>query len=70
MAQHQGHQTSVSSLLSPDQLVSPRRPHADISLQPEALLAAVSPAPNEPVLSATPPRTREVPHLHIQKNNK
>jgi hypothetical protein len=26
----------------------------------------VSPAPDEPTLSATPPRAREVPHLHMQ----
>jgi hypothetical protein len=34
MAQHQGHQTDVSSLLSHHQLVSPQRPHADVSLLP------------------------------------
>jgi hypothetical protein len=65
MAQHQGHQTDVSSLPSLAQLVAPRRPHADVSLP-----AAVSPAPDEPTLSATPPRAREVPHLHIQTNNR
>jgi hypothetical protein len=42
MARHLGHQTSVSSLLSHPQLVSPGRPHADVSLLPVALPAVVS----------------------------
>jgi hypothetical protein len=70
MAQHQGHQTGVSSLLSLDHLVTPQCSHTNISLQHVALPAAVSPSPDEPTLSATPPRTREVPHLHIQTSNK
>jgi hypothetical protein len=60
MAQHQGHQTGASSLPSLAQLVAPRPHHADVSLP-----AAVS-----PVLAATPPRAREVPHLHMQTNNR
>jgi hypothetical protein len=43
MARHLGHQNDVSSLLSHHQLVSPRRPHADVSLLPVALPAVVSP---------------------------
>jgi hypothetical protein len=68
MAQHQGHQTGVSLLLSQDQLVSPQCPHADVSLRPTALPATVSLASDETTLSATPPHAREVPHLHIQIN--
>jgi hypothetical protein len=70
MAQHQGHQIDVSLLLSLDQLVTPRRPHTDVSLQHAALPAVVSPVPNEPTLSATPPCAHEVPHLHIQTSNR
>jgi hypothetical protein len=65
MAQHQGPQTDVSSLPSLAQLVTPWHPHADISLP-----ATVSPAPDEPTLSATPPCAREVPHIHIQTPNR
>jgi hypothetical protein len=62
MAPHQGHQTDASSLPSLAQLVTPRHPPADVSLH-----AVVSPALDEPTLSASPPRAREVPHLHMQK---
>jgi hypothetical protein len=65
MAQHQGHQTGVSSLPSLDQLVTPQSPHADVSLP-----VAVSPAPDEPTLSTTPPHAHEMPHLHIQTRNR
>jgi hypothetical protein len=65
MAQHLGHQTDVYSLPSPDQLVALRCPHADVSPP-----VVVSPAPDELVLSAASPRTREVPHLHIQTSNR
>jgi hypothetical protein len=65
MAQHPGHQTGISSLPSLAQLVTPWHPHANVSLP-----AAVSSAPNEPALSATPPRACEVPHLHIQINKR
>jgi hypothetical protein len=70
MALHLGHQTSVSSLLSQDQKVSPQHPHANVSLLPTTLLAVVSLAPNESTLSATQYRAREVPHLHIHTNNR
>jgi hypothetical protein len=70
MAQHQGHQISISSLLSLDQLIATWHPQADVSLQHTALPGAVSLAPDEPALSTTPPRAREVPHLHIQTSNR
>jgi hypothetical protein len=65
MALHQGHQTGASSLPSLAQLVTPRHPPSDVSLPTE-----ISPAPDEPTLYATLPRAREVPHMHIQTNNR
>jgi hypothetical protein len=65
MAQHQGHQIGASSLPSLAQLVTPWHPPTDISLPAE-----ISPAPGEPALYETLPRAREVPHLHIQTNQK
>jgi hypothetical protein len=62
MAPHQGHQTNASSLPSRAQQVTPRHPPTNVSLP-----AVVSPALDEPVLSASPPRAREVPHLHMHK---
>jgi hypothetical protein len=62
MAPHQGHQTGASSLPSRALLVAPRPHPTDVSLH-----AVVSLALTEPVLSASPPRVREVPHLHMHK---
>jgi hypothetical protein len=62
MALHQGHRTGASSLPSRALLGAPRPHLADASLH-----AAVSPALAEPTLSATPPRAREVPHLHMHQ---
>ena len=66
MARHLCHQNDISLLLSHHQLVSPQRPHTDVSLLPATLPAVVSPAPSELTLLAAQPRIREVPHLHIQ----
>jgi hypothetical protein len=41
MAQHQGHQTNASSLPSLAQLVTPRHPHADVSLPTTGLSGAL-----------------------------
>jgi hypothetical protein len=62
MALHRDHQTGASSLPSRALLVTPRPHLDDVSLH-----VAVSPALTEPTLSATPPRAREVPHLHMHK---
>jgi hypothetical protein len=64
MAPHRGHQTGASSLTSRAQQVSSRHPPADVSLP-----TVISPALNEPVLSASPPRAREVPHLHMHRHS-
>jgi hypothetical protein len=60
MALHRDHQTDASSLPSRDLLVILQPHPADASLHVE-----VSPALAESTLSATPPRAREVPHLHM-----
>jgi hypothetical protein len=65
MAQYQGYQIGISLLPSLAQLVTPWHPHTDVSLP-----TVVSPTPEEPTLSATPPRAREVSHLHIQTNKR
>jgi hypothetical protein len=62
MAPHQGHRTGASSLPSRALLVTPRPHPTDVSLH-----VAISPALDEPALSASPPRAREVPHLHMHK---
>jgi hypothetical protein len=62
MAPHQGRRTGASLLPSRALLVTPRPHPADTSLHAE-----VSPALAELVLSTTPPRAHEVPHLHMQQ---
>jgi hypothetical protein len=62
MAPHQGHRTDASSLPSLAQLVTPWNPPVDVSLP-----TVVSLALDETTLSTSPPRTHEVPHLHIQQ---
>jgi hypothetical protein len=62
MAPHRGHQTDASSLPSRAQLIAPRHPPIDVSLS-----VVISLALDELVLSASPPCTREVPHLYMHK---
>jgi hypothetical protein len=62
MALHQGHCTGASLLPAPAQLVAPQHRPIDASLP-----MVISLALPESVLSASLPRTREVPHLHMQK---
>jgi hypothetical protein len=62
MTPHQVHRTGASLLPSQALLVTPQHHPADVSLH-----ATISPALNEMTLSASPPRAREVPHLHMQK---
>jgi hypothetical protein len=56
------HHIGASSLTTPVQLVTPQHPPTDTSLP-----MVISPALDEPALSASLPRTCEVPHLHMQK---
>jgi hypothetical protein len=62
MAPHRGHRTSASSLPSRAQQVAPQHPPTDVSLP-----AVISPALDESTLSTSPPRAREMPHLHMHK---
>jgi hypothetical protein len=62
MAPHQGHHTGASLLPTPAQLVTPQHPPTGASLP-----MVLSPALDEPTLSASLPRAREVPHLHMKK---
>jgi hypothetical protein len=62
MALHQGHHTNASLLPASAPLVTLRHPPANASLP-----VVVSLALDEPMLSASLPHTREVPHLYMQK---